>query len=47
MDGQLMSDKHLHEQSEMLIHLESVGYKAQFAVGFDDCIAKIDAYLNL
>jgi len=47
MDGQLMSDKHLHEQSEMLLHLEKAGYRAEFAIGFDDCIAKIDKYLNL
>ena len=47
MDGQLMSDKHLQEQAEMLIHLERAGYRAEFAVGFDDCIAKIDKYLNL
>ena len=47
LDGQLLSDKHLHEQSEMLIHLESAGYLAKFAVGLDECIRMIDAYLNL
>lgn len=47
LDGQLLSDKHLHEQSEMLLHLEGSGYKAEFAVGLDDCIKKIDHYLSL
>jgi hypothetical protein len=47
MDGQLMSDKHLHEQSEMLLHLAKAGYRAEFSVGLDECINKIDAYLNL
>lgn len=47
MDGKLLADKHLHEQSEMLLHLEKAGYRAEFAVGFNDCISKIDAYLNL
>jgi hypothetical protein len=47
MDGKLLADKHLHEQSEMLLHLEKAGYRAEFAVGLDECIAKIDAYLNL
>jgi hypothetical protein len=47
LDGQLMSDKHIHEQSEMLLHLEQAGYRAEFAIGLDECIKKIDAYLNL
>lgn len=47
MDGQLLADKHLHEQAEMLLHLEKAGYRAEFAVGFKECVDKIDAYLNL
>jgi hypothetical protein len=46
-DGQLFTDKHLQEQSEMLLHLERSGYKAEFAVGLQQCIAKIDSYLSL
>ena len=45
--GELLKDEHLHEQSEMLLHLERCGYLAQFAIGLDDCIGKIEAYLNL
>jgi hypothetical protein len=45
--GELLKDEHLHEQSEMLLHLESCGYVAQFAIGLDDCINKIEAYLSL
>ena len=39
MDGKLLA--------EMLLHLEKAGYRAEFAVGLDECISKIDAYLNL
>ena len=45
-DGQLVTDKHIKEQSDMISHLRNAGYKADFAIGIDDCIKKIDTYLK-
>lgn len=45
-DGSLRKNDHLFEQSEMLTRLESRGYKAVFAVGFDRATAIIDEYLS-
>jgi len=38
---------HVKEQIEMIIQLNNRGYKADFAIGFDDAKKKIDKYLNL
>lgn len=44
-DGTPASD-HLKEQSELLEELERWGYKAVFAVGFDEAKKIIDEYLQ-
>jgi hypothetical protein len=44
-DGTPASD-HLKEQSELLEELERWGYKAVFAVGFDEAKRIIDEYLG-
>lgn len=38
---------HLREQAEMLTRLNSIGYMAVFAVGFDQAKLTIDTYLRL
>ena len=46
-DGKtLRSDSHLREQSDMLSYLTEQGYYADFAVGLDDAIFKINNYLK-
>ena len=45
-DGTIRKNKHVQEQAEMLQRLLAVGYWANFAVGFDDSIAQIDAYVE-
>lgn len=44
-DGTPRANAHLQEQAAMLSDLTSRGYKAQFAVGFDEARAIIDDYL--
>lgn len=44
--GQLTADLHVREQYYMLQALEKVGYWADFAIGFDDAINKIDYYMG-
>lgn len=39
-------DLHIEEQAEMLATLRIHGYKAEFAVGFDEAKAIIDEYLK-
>lgn len=46
-DGQLSTDSHIQEQAAVLSDLRDLGYYAEFAVGFDDARAQIDAYLKL
>lgn len=46
LKGKLKSDKHLLEQDQMLDRLQSKGYKAEFAVGFDHARAIIDNYMG-
>lgn len=47
-DGQtLKKNIHLLEQSKILSTLQKKGYLAEFAVGFDECMEKIDNYLKL
>lgn len=45
-DGTLKKDDHLVEQMAMICALLKRGYKADFAVGFEDCKKKIDEYLG-
>lgn len=45
-DGTLVADVHIREQHELLCELERRGYKAVFAVGFDQAKQIIDEYLG-
>lgn len=45
-NGTLKSDPHLQEQAEVLNHLTSLGYHAQFAVGFEHAKNIITEYLS-
>jgi hypothetical protein len=46
-DGSLVSDKHIQEQEEVMKHLRSMGYVAEFACGFEEAKSIIDKYLDL
>lgn len=43
--GEWASD-HIAEQAGMMLDLRAEGYSADFAVGFDQAVAKIEAYLQ-
>ena len=43
----LVADPHIREQEECLRKLRSRGYRAEFAVGFDQARAIIDDYLTI
>lgn len=45
-DGTLKKNEHLEEQNEMLENLRDKGYKAEFAVGFEEAKQIIDEYLG-
>ena len=45
-DGSLSSDKHVQEQNEMHIFLRSLGYKVEFAEGFDEAKRIFESYIN-
>lgn len=45
-DGTLVADAHIREQHDLLTELERRGYKAMFAVGFDQAKQIIDEYLG-
>ena len=45
-DGTLVADAHIREQYDLLVELEQRGYKASFAVGFDQAKQIIDEYLG-
>lgn len=45
-NGELVSNIHVQEQYLRLLELATKGYHTDFAVGLDDCIAKIERYLN-
>ncbi len=45
-DGQIVKDKHIREQAEMLDALRKRNYMAEFACGFDEAKRIIDAYLG-
>jgi hypothetical protein len=44
--GGLTANPHIREQYAMLQALENVGYWADFGIGFDDCVNKIDYYMG-
>lgn len=45
-DGTLVADAHIREQADMLQKLEQRGFKAYFAVGFEQAKQIIDEYLG-
>ncbi len=45
-DGSLVSDEHIREQAAVLEELRNRGYKAEFAVGFEEAKKIIDNYLG-
>lgn len=45
-DGSLVANPHIREQHSLLSELRARGYYADFAVGLDDAMEKIDSYLN-
>lgn len=45
-DGTLVADAHIREQADMLQKLEQRGFKAYFAVGFEQAKKIIDEYLG-
>mgnify|MGYP001598816090 CR=1 FL=1 len=45
-DGSIVANPHFREQHEMLRHLRGVGYEADFAVGFEETIKKIQNYVE-
>lgn len=45
-DGRLVSGAHIREQFDMLEQLRRRGYRAEFAVGFDEAKKIIDEYLG-
>lgn len=45
-DGTLKKDDHLQEQFNMLKRLIEAGYKANFAIGYEDTIKQIENYLH-
>lgn len=46
-DGEYVADKHIREQAKMLQELELLGYRAVFAVGFDQAKQIIDSYMAI
>ena len=44
-DGSLVADQHIREQAALLQELEKRGYKAYFAVGFEQAKQILDNYL--
>lgn len=45
-NGELVADKHIREQAELLEELRTEGYAAGFACGFDEAKKLIDEYLG-
>ena len=45
-NGQLVTNEHLRAQDELHKSLRAVGYYAEFAVGYQDAIQKIEQYLS-
>lgn len=45
-NGELLKSDHLEDQQKTIDKLNSLGYYATFAIGYDDAISKIEDYLN-
>ena len=45
-DGRTFKNEHSEQQAKILKHLTGLGYYADFACGFDGCVALITNYLN-
>ena len=45
-NGEVVSNEHIQEQLNVLMRLRSLGYKAEFAVGFNEAKELIDNYLK-
>ncbi len=45
-NGELPADDHIKEQAAILKRLREIGYRAEFACGFDEAKALIDTYLS-
>ena len=45
-NGELVADKHIREQAEMIMKLQARGFYADFAVGFDEAQRIIKWYLD-
>jgi hypothetical protein len=45
-DGNFVADAHLNEQRVSILRLRSYGQCADFGVGYEDCIKKINDYLS-
>lgn len=45
-DGDLVADKHIREQAKMLQALERRGYRAMFAVGYEQAKQIVDEYIG-
>jgi hypothetical protein len=46
-DGTLSNDKHVQEQHQMHEFLRSIGYRVEFAEGFDQAVEVFERYWNL
>ncbi len=46
-DGKLKSDKRVIEQAKMMERLRKRGYKAEFAVGYNEAVRIFKEYINL
>lgn len=40
-------DKHIKEQQDVLRRLRDKGYRAEFGIGYDQCVSIIDTYLSM
>ena len=43
----LANNEHIQAQAQSLAALQAIGYKAEFGLGYDDCIQLIENYLKL
>lgn len=46
-DGEMRQDEHIKSQAKVLFRLEQLGYRAEFACGFDHAKSIIDEYMKL
>ena len=45
-DGELVADKHIREQADLLSHLRGIGYAAFFCIGVDAACECIELYIK-